>query len=381
MKVAVKSRKRAIIFAVLIFAFSFYWYFEPFPWLGAIMGVLTGLLTFYILSSRRMERYRRVFLIGLFILAAVSLSVIIFDMGTDTFTSWVDVHEKEYYLEGQTIGTGSYPCTREVSQTMLGRADYMPGIKVWQTKFPSNLSELGLILVPFAATALIFGRGICGWICPFGGLAEAFVTGKRERWKMSKFLNKVTTKSGFSYSGLKEWVKDTKYGILVGIVLLSFLVTFPLLCIYCPVLWLSAIPIFWLIMGLIVIFAILLPFMTKRRWWCLLCPVGAVFSLLNKITPFRIKIDKDRCSKCLDCVYECRVYALTPEAVEAFKSPDSNCIRCGRCIEACPEEAIDLYLSGTSIKVRSWFIFLAIAAAVAWYAWFIILLVDILKNL
>jgi len=105
--------------------------------------------------------------------------------------------------------------------------------------------------------------------------------------------------------------------------------------------------------------------------------MGAVFSLINKISFFRVRMDKSKCTRCNDCVQECRVYAMTPKAVEAFKSPNENCIRCGRCIEACPEEAMDIYWLGTSRKVRSWFISLAIVAALAWYAWFIIYLVGI----
>jgi len=381
MKPAVSSKKRAILFAVLVGGFSFYWYFVPFPWLGAIMGVLTGLLTFFILSSPRMERLRRVYYVGLFVLVFVSLMAIILDMGTSTFTSWADVHEKEYYLAGQTTGTGSYPCTREVAQVLMGRATYMPGLHLWQTEFPSTLGEFGLILIPFAVTGLIFGRGFCGWICPLGGLSEGFVTGRKERWKLSMFLKKVTTKDGFSYSGLKEWVRDAKFGILAGLALLSVVLVFPLMCIFCPVMWLTAVPIFWMVIGLLVILAVVLPFMTKRRWWCLLCPVGAVFSMLNKISLFRIRIDKDKCSKCMDCVQECRMYALTPESVETSKTPDFNCIRCGRCIEVCPDDAIDLYLVKTNIKARPLFISLAIIAVVAWYAWFIILLFDILKTL
>jgi polyferredoxin len=116
--------------------------------------------------------------------------------------------------------------------------------------------------------------------------------------------------------------------------------------------------------------------MTKRRWWCHICPIGAVFSLLNKVSFFRVRIDKKKCTKCLDCVQECRMYALTPDAVEGKGVPDADCIRCGRCIEACPEEAIDMYWFGTSRKARSLFISLAIIAVLAWYIWFVVIVVD-----
>ena len=236
--------------------------------------------------------------------------------------------------------------------------------------------EMMLVLVPFFVTGLIFGRGFCGWICPFGGLNEAMVTGKKERWQLNFLKKKAATTSGFRYAGLKEWVKDAKYGILLALVLLSIFLAFPILCIFCPALWLAVMPIFWTIIAVIVVFAIILPFMTKRRWWCHICPMGAAYSLLNKISFFRIRIDKNKCIKCLDCVQECRMFALTPDDVEGKGTPDANCIRCGRCIEVCPEEAIDMYLLGTKIKVRGLFISLAIIAVLGWYIWFLVTILD-----
>lgn len=75
------------------------------------------------------------------------------------------------------------------------------------------------------------------------------------------------------------------------------------------------------------------------------------------------------------------MYAITPRAVEFSEAPNSNCIRCGRCIEICPEEAVDYNLLGTSIKTRAWLITLSILAISAWGIWFVIALADILQRL
>jgi polyferredoxin len=231
-------------------------------------------------------------------------------------------------------------------------------------------------MVPYFVTAIIFGRSICGWICPFGGLPEAMVTGEKERWQLGFLKGEAVTASGFRYAGLKPWVKDIKYGILVAVVLLSISLAFPIICTFCPVLWLSSMLVFWTIIGLIAVFAVVLPFMTKRRWFCGICPLGALFSLVDKLSLFKVKIDKKKCSKCFDCVQECRMYALTPDAVQGPGKPDADCIRCGRCIEACPEGAVDIYWLGTSLKARTIFITLAIVAVLAWYIWFVVILAD-----
>jgi len=393
MKPAVKSKKLATILALLVGGFAFWWYFKPFPvsgewydfyknisfWLGLVMGLLAGLFTFFILNSKRMERFRRIYFISLFFIALVSITVIISDLGLDNFIKWADIHEKEYYLLGQAPGTLTWPCTRDVPQLLMGKASFIRGVG-WAADFPTNMNEFLLFMVPFFVTGFFFSRAFCGWICPFGGLTELFVTGKKERWSLNMFKKQVTTKRGFRFEGLKDWVKDTKYGILAALIILSFVIAFPIVCIFCPVLWLESLIIFSVILAIIFIFAIVLPFMTKRRWFCVfICPIGAMFALLNKISFFRIKMDKKKCIKCNDCVQECRMYALTPKMVENFKSPNEDCIRCGRCIEICPEDAMDIYWAGTSIKARPWFMSLAIATTLAWFAWFIVIIVALPK--
>jgi polyferredoxin len=379
MKPAVSSKKKALLPAILVGGFALYWYFVPFIWFGVFMGLISGAIVYYLLRARRMERLRRIYFFGLFVVVFTSLILVINSMGLDTFLGWSEIHEKEYYLPGQTVGALSYPCTREVPQLLLGRATFLVGTGMWQTVFPSNITEFMVLMVPFFLTGIVFGRGFCGWICPFGGLTEAFVTGRKQRWRLDFLKRFKVDKTGLRREGLKEWVKDSKYGILLAIILLSIAFAFPLVCIFCPVLWLESLIIFSVILTVLFVFAIVLPFMSKRRWWCLICPMGAVFALLNKISFFRVRMDKNKCIKCNDCAQECRMYAMTPKAIENLKSPNEDCIRCGRCIEAGPEEAMDMYWLGTSRKARPWFISLAIVAALAWYAWFMVFLVDLLQ--
>jgi ferredoxin-type protein NapH len=375
MKPAVHSNKWSILAGLLVGGFALWWYWEPFAWLGFIMAAIGGTLTFFLLNTHSMESYRRTVFISLSVLVLLTLGVVITSLGLPSFLGWVELHQKEYYVVGQTLGTLSYPCTREIPQLLLRRAEYIPIVSLWQTNFPASLRAFLLLMVPYLGTVLVFGRGICGWMCPFGGVTEAMVTGKKERWQLGFLKKKETISGGFRFGGLKVWVKDLKYGLLAGVIL-SSVFFFPIVCAYCPVFWLSSMPLFWTIIGLLGVFAIALPFMTKRRWWCHICPLGATFGLLDKLSIFRVKIDKKKCIKCMDCVQECRMYALTPNAVTGSGMPDADCIRCGRCIETCPEEAVDLRWFGTIRRARGVFITLAVLAIMAWYLWFVVIIAD-----
>ncbi len=384
MKPAVSSSKQAILMALLVGGFALWWYFIPFPWLGSIMAVLSGVFTYFILTTKRMERLRRFFFIGVFTVVFISFSVIIEIWDPSYILSWAPEHLSwmEYYIPaGESFGSLSFPCNRMIPQVFFGQATYLPGLWAWQATFPTSLSALLLAMVPLLVTGVVFGRGFCGWVCPFGGLTEAMAIGKKERWQLNFLKKKANTSSGFRYTGLKEWVKDAKFGVLLAMILLAIFLAFPIVCILCPALWLSVMPVFWTVIGFIVVFAIVLPIMTKRRWWCHICPIGACTSILDKVSFFRIRIDKEKCTKCLNCVKKCRMYALIPDDVEGKGAPNTDCIRCGRCIEACPTEAIDMYWFRTSRKARYLFISLAIIAVLAWYIWFIVIIGDRLIGL
>ncbi len=382
MKLAVSANIRAITLALLVAGFALWWYFKPFPWLGATMAVISGAFTYFILITKRKQRLQRILIVIIFIIFLATILVIIYvDNNLSAFLDWAFKHPIEYYRAGESLRSTLFPCTLTISQVFLGQAAYyLPATGSWMTTFPPSLDAFLLVMVPFVVTMLVFGRGICGWMCPFGGLPEAMVTGKKERWQLNFLRKRVVTADYFYHAGLAEWVIDVKYGVLLASILLAVFLVVPIVCLLCPVLWLTAMPAFWTIVGLMVVFAVVLPFMSKKRWWCHICPLGAVFAMLDKISFFRVRIDKNKCDRCWDCVHECRMYALTPDAVDKVGKPNEDCIRCGRCIEICPEGAVDMYLAGTSWRVQSIFISLAIIAILAWYIWFIFILLGKLTN-
>ena len=88
----------------------------------------------------------------------------------------------------------------------------------------------------------------------------------------------------------------------------------------------------------ILIITILLSIIIYRPFCRYLCPLGAIYGLFNKISFFRIHVDKDKCVGCGLCQKECKL------DIPVWKNPDSmDCIRCGDCKQVCPHKAITFF--------------------------------------
>lgn len=66
-----------------------------------------------------------------------------------------------------------------------------------------------------------------------------------------------------------------------------------------------------------------------------ICPLGAIYSLFNKFSFYKMKVDKDKCVGCKLCEKNCNM------KVEITKNINSTeCIRCGKCKSVCKHDAI-----------------------------------------
>lgn len=206
--------------------------------------------------------------------------------------------------------------------------------------------------VPFAVIGFffifgsLFGRFICGWLCPFG--------------LMQDLLHKIPV---FRKRKRLPWHDKLKYGkylVLVFLVcigswfLFSGFAKIPAFCKYlCPSGTLfGALPLiganellrselgglFYWKLGILA--GILILSVKVYRPFCqYLCPLGAVYGLFNRFSLVQIQWEKERCTSCMSCRRACPV-ELGPE--EISRSPE--CIRCGKCVGACPEKC--LHFSG-----------------------------------
>ncbi len=201
------------------------------------------------------------------------------------------------------------------------------------------IAQFGALHVfPFIAVGMLvavgalFGSLICGWVCPFG------------------FLQDLTAKVPTPKFDLPKWTGYGRYVILIGTVLAVpyfFGEGHPLfICRVCPAGALeAAVPnmvsqamagqsIVWPnAVKLIILASFLIAIFFMRRPWCrLLCPLGAIFSIFNRISAFFLRFNAAECTHCEQCHKLCE-YGIQPE----LTPNDLSCIRCLECTKCSPD--------------------------------------------
>lgn len=205
--------------------------------------------------------------------------------------------------------------------------------------------------VPFAALGFlfifgsIFGRFVCGWLCPFGLLQD--------------LLHKIPLFRKRKQLPFHNILKYGKYLVLFGLVFVgsAFLFTgfvkIPAFCKFlCPSgTFMGAIPLlgvneslrsqigglFYWKLG-VLLFLVLLSVKVYRPFCQYLCPLGAVYGWFNRFSLVQIQWNKEECTSCMACKRACPVN-LSPEEI----SVSSECIKCGQCVDACPEKCLKMH--------------------------------------
>lgn len=230
-------------------------------------------------------------------------------------------------------GLNCYSCPAASLACPIGALQAVSG----SMDFKFSFYVVGFLL----AVGVLLGRAVCGWLCPFGLIQEVI-----HKIPSPKFR-------------LWRWVKYIKYVILaVFVILLPITVTNfmgmgkPAFCQYIcpagtleggiplltmhdelrqtigPLFFVKAVILIGTIVGCVLIY----------RFFCkALCPLGAIYGLLNKISIYHLEVDHHKCVGCGKCVSVCKM------DVDPVKTPNSaECIRCGNCKAVCPVKAIHM---------------------------------------
>ena len=195
-----------------------------------------------------------------------------------------------------------------------------------------ELTPGGVILF-FASTigfTLLFGRIICGFLCPMGLIQD-----------IMHLIRQKTKKKGLR-------IDESGYAKFVPVRWMMVILMFTLVfaggefCWFCPALATSPVmagmQVSLYLSGFMMIFVLVGSFF-KRRFWCNICPLGYLIGLAHRISPFRIKKDTQACTECGAC-YEACPMGIKMIYTERQKTDvtDINCIMCGECVRCCPED-------------------------------------------
>ncbi|MHB1413782.1 MAG: 4Fe-4S binding protein [Chloroflexota bacterium] len=244
--------------------------------------------------------------------------------------------------------------------------------------FPATVAALLVVVSMWGGFALLFGRAWCSWVCFFGGLDQLFASLGPTR-KGGRPLVEIP-------EGWTRYARLFPYALLLFLILIALSTLEPFFCAWlCPlrlaydppmvttaVRWLSAIVIVTLGMGLLVVG----PFLTKKRLFCSYgCPLLPLNALAGMLSPFRVKVDRERCTDCGLCVRTCPHSAITAESV-AKGGTTLECTRCGKCLDKCPKRAIDYRLVVSNAPARAAFVALAVAFLTMFVSSYVLALVT-----
>ena len=235
-------------------------------------------------------------------------------------------------LKGVCVpGLNCYSCPGAIAACPLG--SLQTALISSKYKFPYYI--LGTLIL----FGLLFGRFICGFLCPFGFLQDLLDKAAR-KLKLPELKKSKATR----------YLSYLKYVILIFFVIAIPIVRLtPGFCKYiCPAGTLEAgIPLTIaderlrkLLGGLFsfkvfVLCVILLLCIFCYRAFCrFLCPLGAIYSLFSPVSFFGMHCDEKKCTHCDACIKKCRL--------DIKKPCDHECINCGDCIESCPVNALTI---------------------------------------
>jgi polyferredoxin len=124
--------------------------------------------------------------------------------------------------------------------------------------------------------------------------------------------------------------------------------------------WISGFYITSINLAVLIIVTILS--LAYRRFWCRICPLGALTALFSTFTPFKqialtkLHKNEEKCTKCGICKRVCPTQATQMYEKKGGDVTESRCMLCLRCVEMCPQkDALTLQVGGKDVfKSRSW---------------------------
>ncbi|AHF06591.1 4Fe-4S binding protein [Desulfitobacterium metallireducens] len=189
-------------------------------------------------------------------------------------------------------------------------------------------------LVLFGVTvllAILFRRSFCGLLCPFGAIQEFF----------AKMGQKIFRKKFVIPAKVDKPLRYLKYLVLIITVLYAWRTAGLWMAPYDP--WSAyghlpeGLESVWgeSAVGLILLVITLIGSLLYDRFFCkYLCPMGALYGILGKVSPFKVVRNENTCIDCGKCNRSCPMNIDIQHNTEV---KSAECINCQLCVLECPK--------------------------------------------
>ena len=234
-------------------------------------------------------------------------------------------------------------------------------------------------LIPVTLT-ILFGRYVCGWVCPFGAVLQFFsYLFKKMKWHAPKLTGNrllylkyaillVVLAASFFTLDLAGYLDPLSllYRSFIAVVLPAFAIAGGATASVLPGIGMTALgdglgeilqnltinKTFHqgMLIGLIFLTIILLNLYRERCWCRYLCPAGALLALLARWNLVKVKVNEKKCTQCKICTLHCQTQA-TP-----FPNKDwqpAECVYCYSCASRCPAKAIAFPILASQAGTKS----------------------------
>lgn len=197
--------------------------------------------------------------------------------------------------------------------------------------YPEFLTYLWGLLF-FVFLAVVGNKLICGWGCPFGALEELLfeipLGRKVKRFRRKKLPFAVTSSVRILVFVAFTLVIFGLVGGKKGLVLYHYINPFNLFSFEFALASVIASVLFLLTLSLFV----------YRPFCQFLCPFGLVSWLLEKMSVFGVRINRDKCTDCGACTAACPLQAM--DGRMNGKAMPADCFSCARCLRSCDYDAL-----------------------------------------
>ncbi len=189
-------------------------------------------------------------------------------------------------------------------------------------------------VVAVASVGIVFivGRIFCGWICALGTIQDIPKFFVKKKFIVPEKLDKV--------------LSNLKYLVLIIIIFLTWKTAKLVIDPYDPFAAYTHIPAgfeslladYSIGFGSLVLMFIV-SFFYERLFCKYLCPLGAIYAIVGKISPFKIKRNKSTCIDCKKCTNVCPAHIKVSELDEV---KPVECYSCMKCVSTCPTKTNSL---------------------------------------